>query len=405
MATVPLIEEVRAACAHAYRAAPEVRGRFDRAGMRPEDLRSLADLARLPVLKKEQVVDLQRAAPPFGGMFAGELSEVGRLYVSPGPIVEPELREEEHHHGFDDAFRAFGLGPGDVALNSWSYHLVPAGLQVDDGFRAAGVAVVPAGVGNTEQQARIVVDLGVTCICSSTAFFTDIVDRIQAAGKVLPRDWKVRIAILGGEFGDWMAKRRRIEERYGLKTYAVYGTADFGAVGYEDGQGEGYRVHPRRIVQICDPVTGVPLPRGERGEVVVTKLSRGWPLIRFGTGDASYALETTEDGIATRLALLQGRVGQAVKAREIFVYPRQVDELAVRIAGLRRAQAVVSRPGHREEITLRLAVADGAPRAEVEAAARGLFHELTRLRVERVELLPADGLGDDAPLLVDAKDV
>ncbi len=247
-------------------------------------------------------------------------------------------------------------------------------------------------------------ELGVTCICASTAFFIALVERIEATGHPLPAAWKVRSAFLGGEFGDWIGKRRRLEERYRLRTFSAYATGDFGVIGYETADADGYEVHPDRIVQICDPVSGAPLGAGERGEIVVTTLTPGWPLIRFGTGDAAFATEMAPDGTVKRIGLLQGRVGQAVKAREIFIYPRQVEELVIQTAGVERAQCVVARPGTREEITLRLIAGAGAERAGIEAAARAKFQDLSRLRPDHVEFIAVDSLPADAPLVVDRKD-
>ena len=163
---------------------------------------------------------------------------------------------------------------------------------------------------NRELQAQIIREIGVTSICASTAFFLTLADTVI---ETYGRDaWTVKSAFLGGEMGDWMGKRRRIEADYGVKTWAAYATADLGLVGYEDG-GDGYLVHPDRIVQICDPESGAPLADGETGEIVVTSCQADWPMIRFGTGDSAYALESGADGRVTRLSAIQGRVGAAVK--------------------------------------------------------------------------------------------
>ena len=388
----------------AYERAPACRAIFDGAGLTPDAIHGAAELARIPVFKKEALLDRQRADPPFGGFLAEVPSEIARIFISPGPIREPQFRSDRGGHGFDAVFRAGGVGPGDIVLNTWSYHMVPAGLLLDEGSLAAGATVVPSGVGQTELQAQLVLELGVTCICASTAFFIALVERIEATGHVLPRDWKVRSAFLGGEFGDWMGKRRRLEARYAIRTFSAYATADFGVIGYETADGEGYEIHPDRIVQICDPVSGAPLGPGERGEIVVTTLAPGWPLIRFGTGDAAFATALATDGTVRRIGLLQGRVGQAVKAREIFVYPRQVEELVIQTAGVERAQCVIARPAAREEVTLRLVVAGSVDRPAIDAAARAKFQDLSRLRADHVEFIAADALPPDAPLVVDRKD-
>lgn len=390
--------------AEAYKRATAIREFFDRAGVRPEDLRSAQDLSRLPVLKKEQLLDRQRESPPFGGFLAAREEDIARIFVSPGPINEPQFMDENDGLGFARAFAAAGIGCGDRVLNTWSYHLVPAGLLLDDGLRAVGASVIPSGTGGSETQAKLVMDIGVTCICASTAFFVTLVETIEGLGHALPEAWRVKTALLGGEFGDWIGKRRRLEERYGIRTFSVYATADFGVIGFENGGSDGYEIHEDRIVQICDPVSGVPLPAGEPGEIVVTTLRPGWPLIRFGTGDVASATALTDEGTAHRIGMLQGRVGQAVKAREIFIYPRQIDELAIASPGLVRAQAVISRPAHREEITLRLVLDPEANPDAVLAWVASRFRELTRLKADHLELVAAGELPTDAPFVVDRKD-
>lgn len=389
--------------ARAYELAPAIRSIFDGAGVAPADLRTGEELARLPVFKKESMIDRQREHPPFGGFLAAALEDIDRIFVSPGPINEPQLKGEADPFGFSEAFAAAGIGPGDRVLNTWSYHLVPAGLALDEGLRAAGAAVIPAGVGGSEMQAKLVLDLDVTCICASTAFFVTLAEAIEAMGKTLPDGWRVRSALLGGEFGDWLGKRRRLESRYGITTFSVYATADFGIIGFESGGHEGYEIHRDRIVQICDPENGAPLPVGEPGEIVVTTLNRGWPLIRFGTGDVASASSLHPDGTVARISMLQGRVGQAVKAREIFIYPRQLEDLAIAVPGIARAQAVVSRPGHREEVTLRIATRPDADQDSIRDLAGTRFRELSRLKADQVEFVEA--LPEDAPLVVDRKEI
>jgi phenylacetate-CoA ligase len=386
----------------AYDRAPAIRAILDDAAIAPSALTGGEALARIPVFKKERMIDLQRERPPFGGFLAAPESDIARIFVSPGPINEPQLRTEADHFGFGEAFAAAGIGPGDRVLNTWSYHLVPAGLALDDGLRSTGAAVIPSGTGNSEMQAKLVLDLEVTCICAATAFFVTLAETIEGMGRSLPDQWAVKSALLGGEFGDWMGKRRKLEARYGIKTFSVYATADFGIIGFESGGEEGYEIHRDRIVQICDPVNGAPLPAGEPGEIVVTTLNAGWPLIRFGTGDVAIARALNADGTVSRISMLQGRVGQAVKVREIFVYPRQLEDLVIAVPGLARAQAVIARPAHREEITLNLVLDGDADAPTVRAQAAERFKELSRLRADDIAVVSA--LPEDAPLVVDRKD-
>ena len=395
-------ENIYQGIAQAYAAAAEkaagLKSRFAAAGFDPAAVSSLADLSRLPVMKKEELLKIQRDNPPFGGFLASDLKDVGRIYVSPGPIFEPAL-SGGGGHGLDLLFKAAGVGPGDVILNTWMYHLVPAGLLFDEAAQAAGATVIPGGVGNTELQAQIIVETGVTSICASTAFFLTLADKvIEAYGRDA---WKVKSAFLGGEMGDWMAKRRRIKADYGVSTWAAYATADLGVVAYEDG-GEGYVVHPDRVVQICDPVSGEQLPQGEPGEVVVTARDAGWPMIRFGTGDSAFALESNADGSVSRLSALQGRVGAAVKVREIFVYPRVIEEVVIATPGAKSAQAVVTRENDRDMIRLSLVLDEGADTAAAEEAAAEAFKLQARIRADAVGVVAE--LPENAELIVNDKD-
>ena len=393
-----IYQDIARAYAAAAEKAPGLKSRFAAAGFDPAAVTSLADLSRLPVMKKEELLKIQRENPPFGGFLAADLKDIGRIYVSPGPIFEPAL-SGGGGHGLDLLFQAAGVGAADVILNTWMYHMVPAGLLFDEAAQAAGATVIPGGVGNTGLQAQIVVETGVTSICASTAFFLTLADKvIETYGR---EAWKVKTAFLGGEMGDWMAKRRRIEADYGVSTWAAYATADLGLVAYEDG-GEGYVVHPDRVVQICDPVSGAQVAHGEPGEVVVTARDASWPMIRFGTGDSAFALESNEDGSVNRISALQGRVGAAVKVREIFVYPRVIEEVVIATPGAKTAQAVVTREGDRDMIRLSLVLEDGADASAAETAAAEAFKLQARIRADVVSVVAE--LPENAELIINQKD-
>jgi len=394
----PVYTDIAKAYTNAAKVASGLKARFDKAGFDPSKVSSLADLSRLPVMKKEELLTLQRANPPFGGFLAADPKDVSRIYVSPGPIFEPSL-PGVGGHGLDLLFRSAGITNADIILNTWAYHLVPAGLLFDEAAQAAGATVVPGGTGNRELQAQIIRETGVTSICASTAFFLALADTVI---ETYGRDaWTVKSAFLGGEMGDWMAKRRRIESDYGVKTWAAYATADLGLVGYEDG-GDGYLVHPDRIVQICDPESGVPLADGETGEIVVTACQADWPMIRFGTGDSAFALESGADGRITRLSAIQGRVGAAVKVREIFVYPRAIEEVVIATPGVSAAQAVVTRENDRDVLRLCIVLDNSADKQAASAAAKEAFQINARIRADEVEFV--DKLSEGSELIVNLKD-
>lgn len=399
-----LEQRLREHLARAYDRAPAVTRILDEAGIDPSDI-TVDDLAEIPVTTKERLLEMQREDPPFGGFLGVDMADLQHVFVSPGPLFDP-VGPGHRGLGFQHAFRAAGIGADDIVLNTWSYHLVPAGLAMDEALTEIGATVIPGGVGNTEQQAQLIVQLGVTAISASTGFFVALAEKLEELGHDLPADWNVRVAFLGGEFGDWMAKRRRIEERFGIRTTSAYATGDLGTVGFECEEQDGYHLTPNLIVQVCDPDTGTPRPDGEVGHVVATAFNDAYPLVRFGTGDLSMMIpEPCPCGrIAPRLAPLQGRVGLAVKAREIFVYPLHVTDLTARVREITRAQAVVRRPGSREEILLRLELTDGADEAEVRAHVEEEFRSLTRLGIDEIEVLPTGSIAGEEPFVVDQKD-
>lgn len=396
-------ESLRASQKNAYDRAPAIRAVYELAKMAPHDLQSPDDLARLAVTNKDALLEMQRQSPPFGGFLAADDADIRRVFVSPGPVYEPQLFDDHTGHGFSHVFRQAGIGPGDRVLNTWSYHLVPAGLLLDEGIAATGATVIPCGPGGAEQQAQIIMELGITCICASTAFFITLVETLERLGYDLPSQWKVRSAMLGGELGDWIGKRRALEEKYAIRTFSAYATGDLGLIAYEEPGQVGYTVQPDRLVQICDPLTGAPLPLGEPGQIVVTTLDRGWPLVRFGTGDVAQALSHSPDGLVERISLLQGRVGQGVKVREIFIYPRNVEELIIRTPAIERAQVIARKNPHRETATLRAVLTPGSSKEDTQNRLMEVFRQLTRLKLDSIEWSTHEDMPIDAPLLVDNK--
>lgn len=360
--------------------APAFANRLAAAGLSPADLAHPDGLNRLPVLSKEQLMRMQAAQPPFAGFLACSPEDVAHVFVSPGPICEPVLAEDRSGMGMEMIFAAAGLGPGDVALNTWSYHLVPAGLLFDRGLRAVGATVIPSGPGQTELQLGLIASLGVTAFLGSATYFETVAAAWQAQHGKTSGNWPLRHAFLVGEPGDWPERRARIEAEHGVEVHTAYGTADLGLVGYERRGHPGYDLNPERLVQICDCETGQPLPAGMVGQVVVSTLARGWPMIRFGTGDLAAALESDAQGFALRLGPIVGRSGAGVKVREIFLYPDHLARLAAALPGkAREAHAIITRESGRDVIRLELT---GPPLPHAQVAE--LFREITRLGLDGV---------------------
>lgn len=374
------LSRLAAAVARALPHAPALARRLAAAGLAPADLATPGALDRLPVLAKAELMRLQAAEPPFAGFLGCPTEGIGHVFVSPGPIMEPVPADDADGMGMGRIFAAAGLGPGDVALNTWSYHLVPAGLIFDRGLRSVGATVVPAGPGQTELKLALIASLGVTAFLGSASHFETVAAAWAARNGPTRGGWTLRHAFLVGEPGDWPARRARIEAEHGVAVHTAYGTADLGLVGHEEPGRAGYLTHPDRLVQVCDPETGAPLPAGAPGQVVVSTLNPGWPMIRFGTGDVARAMEISPDGFVARLGPIEGRVGAGVKVREIFVYPDHLERLAAELGGQGRAARLrIDREGPRDLLTLELT---GPPVAEADV--RDAFRRITRLRLDRV---------------------
>jgi phenylacetate-CoA ligase len=355
---------------------------------------SLDDLDGLPVLAKDSLPALQGEHPPLGGLLLDGASVV-RLFASPGPIYEPQLAGSDPWR-WAPALEACGIGPGDVVLNCFSYHLSPAGAMFDEGCRAVGAVVVPGGVGGADVQARVIADLGVTAYIGLPSYLASLAEKYDALGLSQDR-WRVAKALVTAEplpdpLRDQLNKR--------VPTVLMsYGTAEAGLIGFETGAGSGLRVPEGIYVQICDPGTGRPVEAGEPGEVVVSVLHEEYPLVRFGTGDVSRW--TTGDGGELRLAGVLGRVGAAVKVRGMFVHPHQAGQVlsALRGAGADSGRFVVGREGDKDVLRLELVASSGADRDALVDAALERTRAALRVRPE-VELVDVV----DEGLLVDERD-
>lgn len=353
-------------------------------------------LDRLPVLSKDALPDLQRDDPPLGGLLT-EDAPVVRLFASPGPIYEPQL-EGEDPWNWSPALAACGIGPGDVVLNCFGYHLSPAGAMFDEACRAVGAVVVPGGVGNVEVQAQVVADLGVTAFVGLPSYLASLVEKYDAAGLAADR-WRLDKALLTAEP---LPDPLRAQLRTRVTTVLMaYGTAEAGLIGYETEPGGGLCLPRDTFVEVCDPTTGQPTEAGEPGEVVVSVLHTDFPLVRFGTGDVSRWVVDGDGRL--RLAGVLGRVGAAVKVRGMFVHPHQAREVVAGLAdeGVTAGRFVVTRDGDRDLLTLQVATGPDADDARVTEAATRLTRESLRVRpvVEVVESVPAD-----AAVLSDGRD-
>jgi phenylacetate-CoA ligase len=382
-----------------WQRAPGTRRRLEAAGLTPADLRDPDELARLPVLKKSAMPDLQQADPPFGGFCTLPVSRLRRIFRSPGPIYEPMGPEAGGFRG-ETGYYAGGFRAGDIVLQTFAYHLVPAGHEIDESLQLLGCVVVPSGTGNTETQIEIARAVGATGFVGTPSFLMTLLKRAEeTTGGRLPFE----VAQVGAEALP-ESMRRTLEEEYGIMTRQGFGTADLGMVAYECPEKSGMHLIEDAIVQVCDPQTGEPLPTGQIGELVATVHNRTYPMIRFGTGDLSVLTEELCPCGRTSARMLgwRGRADEVTKVRGMFIHPRQADEVARRATGVERYQVVVGRDGYQDTLTLRVELGGGVAAGDVRAALEAAIRDVMKLRGS-VAIVPAGTIPDGAKRIDDQR--
>lgn len=362
----------------------------------PQAVGSRAALARLPVTRKSALMDMQRAELPFGGLNATPASGLARIFVSPGPIYDPEGRRPDFWRAARGLFAA-GFRPGDVVLNCYSYHLTPAGSMFETGLHRVGCAVIPGGVGQTEMQARVIADLRPAGYVGTPSFLKLILEKCDELGV---DSSSIRRALVSGEA--FLPPVREFVRARGIDAYQAYGTADLGVIAYETAAREGLVVDEEVILEIVRPGTGDPVAAGEVGEVVVTPFNEDYPLVRFATGDLSAVLPGPSPcgRTNTRIKGWMGRADQTTKARGLFVHPEQVARVAER-HGLGKARLVVGNDGGNDTLLLRVE-RDGPPDLELMQAVEATLRDVTKLRGE-VHFVAAGSLPNDGKVIEDAR--
>jgi len=378
-------------------------------GVEPARITSRAALAQLPVTRKPELLARQQAqrgtGDPFGGHatvgWAGLVHRRGarKVFQSPGPIYEPE-GERADYWRLARALFAAGFRAGDLAHNSFSYHLTPAGSMMESAAAALGCAVFPGGVGNTELQLQAITDLRPQAYVGTPSFLKILLDKAEEQGRPVRSITK---ALVSGEafpaaLRVWLAER-------GVSAYQCYATADLGLIAYETAAREGLVLDEGVLVEIVRPGTGDPVPDGEVGEVVVSTLNPDYPLIRFATGDLSAVLPGAcpSGRTNTRIRGWLGRADQSAKVRGMFVHAGQVAEVVRRFPEIVRVRLVVEGELAKDRMCLRVELADAAPAGLAERIAAAL-REVTKLRGE-VELLQAGSLPNDGRVIEDRRAV
>ncbi|UCH50418.1 MAG: phenylacetate--CoA ligase family protein [Chloroflexota bacterium] len=401
-----LDEQLKWLVAYAYEKAPSTRARFDEAGISPSKVSGIKDLENLPLLRKDALVDLYKANPPLGGLVTVPISELERVYVSPGPIYDPHHSSETYWQRHVHLVKSVGFRKGDIVVNSWMYNLVPAGLMIDEALRRAGVTVIPTGVGNTELQVQVMHQLRATGFAGTTGFFMNIIDKAKEMGLDVSKDFNLRMAVIGGEMGGGPI-RKKVEEEYGIDTGDMYGTADVGLIAFECSAKSGMHIAEGVIFEMISYETGKPVEPGEVGEIVVTPIDEIYPLIRFGTGDiASWINEPCPCGrTSPRITRLLGRVGDAVRTRGMFIHPRQLEPAMAKFSQIAQYQAVVTRPGTRDDLALKveLKTEEGVDKEKLASELIQVVSEALRIKVDRVEFVAKGVIPEWHKLIVDER--
>jgi phenylacetate-CoA ligase len=385
--------------AHAKRRAPGFAKIL--ASVEPRKVKSRQALAALPVTRKSDLGALQKEMPPLGGLNATPVEALAKLFVSPGPIYDPEGRGKDWWRTARGFF-AGGFRAGDRVLNTFSYHFTPAGSMVEAGLMALGCTVVPGGVGQTEMQAAAIRDLRLNAYVGTPSFLKLIVEKADE----LKTDISCLLrAQVGAEYLA-PALRKALQQR-GIAVTQLYASADLGLIAYEslgpDGlPTEGMILDEGLILEIVRPGTGDPLPVGEVGEVVITSFNKDYPLIRFGTGDLSAVLPGTSPCGRTNMRIRGwlGRADQSTKVRAMFVTPKQVSDIVRRHPEIARARLVVGGEAGNDQMTLQCEVA-GEP-AGLAGAVAASIREVTKLRGEVVLVRPGT-LPNDGKVIEDTR--
>jgi phenylacetate-CoA ligase len=382
-----LMRRLPAQLAHATANTPFYRDLLS--GIDPRAVVSRGALAALPLTRKSELVERQRAERPFGGLNATPSAKLARIFMSPGPIYDPEGRGPDFWRTARPLFAA-GFRAGDVALNCFSYHFSPAASMFETGLHHLGCAVIPGGTGQTEMQVRAIHDLEPAGYVGTPSFLKIILEKADEMGlecKSLAR------AMVSGEA--FMPPVREFLSKRGLAAFQAYGTADLGVIAYETEAREGLVVSEDIILEIVRPGTGDPVAEGEVGEVVVTTLNHDYPLVRFATGDLSAVLAGASPCGRTNVRIKgwMGRADQATKVRGLFVHPHQVAEV-LRRHGLARGRLVVANEAGEDRMTLRVE-SDGDAQADLAARVEATLRDVSKLRgevrFERPGSLPNDG--------------
>ncbi len=384
---------------HAYNKAPAITKLMDEAGVKPSDIQTASDLSKIPVLSKDSLVEIHKTNPPFGGFLTIDPDDLPRIYISPGPIYDPQP-PSDNPDALLAPFKYIGISKGDRVLNTFMYHLTPAGILLDEGIRGCGGTVLPTGPGNTELQIMMMMALNATGFVGQPSYLMTILDKAEEMG-FGPDKVPIKKALFSAE-PYTPTQQQRFEGDYGMKTTSAYGTADLGFLGYTMSGITGFCLMDSIYMQICDPDTGDILPDGEIGEIVVTTFNKAYPLIRFGTGDLG-ALAADPQCEGQQLLGLYGRSGDAIKVRGMFLHPSQLQAALMAFPQIKDMQVVITRPENKDVVTFNLELKEGQTREGIADKLKGLAQQAVRLRIDEVNFVEAGVINPSARKIIDQR--
>jgi phenylacetate-CoA ligase len=389
-----LFERLPAQIAHAKAHAPAFARSL--ADFDPASVTTREALARLPVVRKSELVELQKLARPFGGFAAVRWGrKCHRVFASPGPIYEPESDRPDYYR-LARSMYATGFREGDLVHNTFSYHLTPGGFMMETAALALGCTVFPAGVGQTDHQIAAIADLKPNAYAGTPSFLRILLEKADKHGVEMSF---TKAFVVGEAFPP--SVRETFAAR-GITAHQAYATADIGLIAYETQAREGLVVDEDVIVEIVVPGTGDPVAPGDVGEVVVTTFNPDYPLIRFGTGDLSRAMPGQSPCGRTNMRITgwMGRADQTTKIKGMFVHPGQIAQIVKRHPELQRARLVVDNPGLNDAMTLQCEVETGSDALSQAVAAS--VREITKLRGD-VQFVAPGGIARDGKVIDDLR--
>ena len=389
---------------YAYTHCESVKEKMDEVGVGSDAVNSIKDLEKIPITPKRDLVQLNKEKGPFGGFLGVDPSDLKRIYISPGPIYDPHGREEDAF-SLQPIFYNAGFRKGDRVINTFSYHLTPAGIFCDEAINALGCVLIPTGVGNTDVQLKTMLDLKANGYIGVPSFLMSLIEKAEGKGFDFNRDFSVEVAFVAGEIlPDSM--RKRLEEDYHIIVRQGLIIADIGGISYECPEKNGMHYSEHRIVEIVDPQTGKQLGPGEVGEIVVTPLRhKTYPVIRLGTGDLSYYEEEpcSCGRTSRRMMKIVGRVDQVTKVRGMFIHPSQVQAVAAAFTEISRVRVRVSREGARDMMLFDIELAEGISETDaLKSQIEEKIREVLKLRGD-VNFVEKGTITEDARLIEDIR--